>query len=89
MRLCFVGLLKLDGQKTIWLEQLRRLPRDRFSPRFVTFSDEYRRGFIETELLALDVPLARVPMQARANTRDDALCPRCEPPSLQPPRWRR
>ena len=49
MRLCFVGLLKLDGQKTIWLEQLRRLPRDRYYHHYVPPSKGMRRPGFEAE----------------------------------------
>lgn len=35
--LVFVGTLKLDGQKHIWLEQMERLSRGRFSSKYLTF----------------------------------------------------
>ena len=39
IRLMFVGMLKYDGQKTIWLHQFKRLDRSRFLPQFNTFMD--------------------------------------------------
>eukprot|EP00613_Pedinella_sp_CCMP2098_P076076 CAMPEP_0171935822 /NCGR_PEP_ID=MMETSP0993-20121228/33272_1 /TAXON_ID=483369 /ORGANISM="non described non described, Strain CCMP2098" /LENGTH=878 /DNA_ID=CAMNT_0012576839 /DNA_START=263 /DNA_END=2899 /DNA_ORIENTATION=+ len=39
-RVTYVGMLKFDGQKTIWLHQMRYLPRELFQLRFLTFSQE-------------------------------------------------
>ena len=37
IRVLFVGSRSFDGQKTIWLHQMRLLPRDRFQLAFVSF----------------------------------------------------
>lgn len=38
--LVFLGSLRLDGQKYIWLQQLERLSRARFAPTYLTFHEE-------------------------------------------------
>ena len=38
IRIVLVGALNLDGQKTIWLEQMARLPKSRFRFNFACFS---------------------------------------------------
>lgn len=38
--LVFVGSYRLDGQKYIWLQQLERLSRERFAPKYLTFHEE-------------------------------------------------
>ncbi|CAN0264431.1 unnamed protein product, partial [Discosporangium mesarthrocarpum] len=42
IRLCFVGSWKagIDGQKEIWLQEMERLPQDRFSATYLTFQAE-------------------------------------------------
>lgn len=40
----FLGSLRLDGQKHIWLHQMERLPRARFAPKYLTFDEEEERG---------------------------------------------
>lgn len=47
IRLVFIGSMRLDGQKTIWLEQLRRLDRARFESIYLSFEEP------STELPAL------------------------------------
>lgn len=42
--LVFVGTLNLDGQKHIWLEQMERLSRARFTPKFLTFETMKNEG---------------------------------------------
>lgn len=38
--LVFIGSLNLDGQKYIWLQQLERLSRARFAPKYLTFHED-------------------------------------------------
>lgn len=38
--LVFVGSLKFDGQKHIWLQQMERLSRARFTPKYLTFQQQ-------------------------------------------------
>ena len=59
--LCFVGTMNVDGQKTIWLQQLERLPRSRFRPAFVTFAAP-EEGFMLTRLRELGVPVHSAPL---------------------------
>lgn len=40
MSLVFVGSLQFDGQKHIWLQQMERLSRARFTPKYLTFQQE-------------------------------------------------
>jgi hypothetical protein len=59
--LCFVGTMNVDGQKTIWLQQLERLPRSRFRPAFVTFAAP-EEGFMLARLRELGVPVHSAPL---------------------------
>ena len=69
INIVFVGALKMDGQRTIWLDQLARLPRDRFNLTFACFScsDEEAPDQIKArhgmayKLQQLDVPLVTRP----------------------------
>lgn len=36
LSLLFVGSLRFDGQKAIWVHQMEGLPRERFAPVFMT-----------------------------------------------------
>ncbi|KAJ8599305.1 hypothetical protein CTAYLR_008841 [Chrysophaeum taylorii] len=64
-RIVFVGSMKLDGQKTIWLEQLRRLPHN-FT--FVTFleEEEDQNSNLKEILRSLGVPLIAAPIPSIA-----------------------
>ncbi|CAM9206098.1 unnamed protein product, partial [Hapterophycus canaliculatus] len=42
--LVFVGSMAFDGQKYIWLEQMERLSRARFTPKFLTFQTMHGVG---------------------------------------------
>lgn len=46
-KVTYVGMLKFDGQKTIWLHQMQLLPREEFELRYLTFSDEVDQCFFE------------------------------------------
>ena len=56
-----MGTVNVDGQKTIWLQQLERLPRLRFRPAFVTFAAP-EEGFVLTRLRELGVPVHSAPL---------------------------
>ena len=66
IRLCFVGMLKMDGQKTIWLQQMRMLDRRRFLPRYVSFSEPDslpdKGSAMAAKLVQLLVPVTIVPL---------------------------
>ena len=69
----FVGSLTWDGQKHIWMQQMERLPRQRFEPKFLTFqetagegrgADSWRKTTVEKfrrRLRAAGVPLITIP----------------------------
>lgn len=72
LSLLFVGSLAFDGQKSIWLQQMERLPRQRFSPTYLTFQEDDRAGelatrvahsggIFERRLRRTGVPLVAVP----------------------------
>ena len=66
-RVLFVGSMKWDGQKTIWLQQIRGLDRARFDLRYVSFmqdAEEQRRSKFAARLAALGVAPLLAPIPA-------------------------
>ena len=53
IKIMFVGMMKLDGQKTIWLHQFRRLDRSKFDLQFTTFQDVANQSDASTMQQAL------------------------------------
>ena len=67
VRVLFVGSMKWDGQKTIWLQQIRGLDRARFDLRYVSFmqdAEEQRHSKFATRLAALGVAPLLAPIPA-------------------------
>jgi len=66
IQLVFVGSCKMDGQKTIWLEQFARLDRNRYDMCFVSFMQEpledQLSSTLASRLRALDIPLILEPI---------------------------
>lgn len=62
LRILFVGMLKFDGQKTIWLNQMRLLSRSRYRMEYITFSDQYSDSPMIGMLRDLEVPLFQEPL---------------------------
>jgi hypothetical protein len=66
IRLSFVGQLKMDGQKTIWLQQMKLLDRRRFVMRYISFSDPDdlpdKGSAMASKLVQLLVPVTIMPL---------------------------
>lgn len=71
LSLLFVGSLAFDGQKSVWLQQMEDLPRQRFSPTYMTFQEgdqgdklatpaSHSGGILEERLQRAGVPLVVV-----------------------------
>jgi glycosyltransferase involved in cell wall biosynthesis len=64
VRVLITGNLHVDGQRTIWLQQARFLPRDRFHMDYLIWSDEEGDGLVEGRLASCGVALKREPLPA-------------------------
>ena len=67
IKIMFVGMMKFDGQKTIWLHQFKHLPPSKFELQFNTFMELEKQPHPEQMLNALkenNVPLVVHPLPA-------------------------